>query len=62
MGRGVEYFDLPAVRKITRDAAAQNDRWSSLIAGIVQSTPFTMGVVKGQAENRVATNSAAPGK
>jgi hypothetical protein len=46
VGRGVEYYDRPAVRKITREAAANNDRWSSLIAGIVRSTPFSMGVVK----------------
>jgi uncharacterized protein DUF1592/uncharacterized protein DUF1588/uncharacterized protein DUF1585/uncharacterized protein DUF1587/uncharacterized protein DUF1595 len=46
VGRGVEYYDLPAVRKVTREAAANNYRWSSLIAGIVRSTPFTMSIVK----------------
>jgi hypothetical protein len=46
VGRGVEYYDQPAVRKIAREVAANNDRWSSLIAGIVRSTPFSMGVVK----------------
>ena len=46
VGRGVEYYDRPAVRKITREAAADNYRWSSLIAGIVRSMPFSMGIVK----------------
>jgi len=41
LGRGVEYFDEPAIRKITRDAA--NDyRWSSIVLGIARSTPFQM--------------------
>jgi hypothetical protein len=42
LGRGVEYYDLPAVRKITHDAAAGDYRWSSIIIGIVKSTPFQM--------------------
>jgi hypothetical protein len=46
LGREVQYYDLPAVRKITRDAAPADFRWSSLILGIVKSTPFQMGIVK----------------
>jgi len=46
VGRGVEYYDLPAVRRITREAATGNHRWSSLITGIVRSTPFTTGIVQ----------------
>jgi mono/diheme cytochrome c family protein len=42
LGRGVEPFDAPAVRKIVRDARADNYRFSRLIMGIVQSTPFQM--------------------
>ena len=42
LGRGVEYTDAPAVRRITRDAAASDYRWSSVILGIVNSTPFQM--------------------
>jgi hypothetical protein len=42
LGRGVEPFDAPAVRKIIRDARAKNDRFSSLISGIAASTPFQM--------------------
>jgi hypothetical protein len=40
LGRGLEYYDAPAVRKITREAASNDHRWSSLVLGIVQSTPF----------------------
>jgi mono/diheme cytochrome c family protein len=42
LGRRLEYSDEPAVRKIVRDAAAGNYRWSSLILGIVESPPFLM--------------------
>ncbi len=42
LGRGLEYYDMPAIRKITRDAAPSDYRWSSLILGIVKSTPFQM--------------------
>ena len=40
LGRGVEYYDAPAVRKIVRDAAQEGYRFSSLILGIVKSVPF----------------------
>jgi cytochrome c553 len=42
LGRGVEYYDEPAVRKIVRDAQSKNFRFSSIIVGIASSTPFTM--------------------
>jgi hypothetical protein len=47
LGREVEYYDLPAVRKITRDAAAGDYRWSAIILGIVKSVPFQMSVTRG---------------
>ena len=40
LGRGVEYYDMPAVRSIIREAAGSDHRWSSLILGIVRSAPF----------------------
>jgi hypothetical protein len=40
LGRGLEYYDMPAVRKIVRDAAADGYRFHSLIAGVVRSYPF----------------------
>jgi hypothetical protein len=42
LGRGVESYDAPAVRKIVRDAQSNNYRFSAIILGIVNSTPFTM--------------------
>ena len=42
LGRGLESYDMPAVRKITRESAAYNYRWSSVILGIVKSTQFQM--------------------
>jgi len=41
-GRAVEYRDMPAVRAIIRDAARDRYRFSSLVLGIVRSTPFQM--------------------
>ena len=41
LGRGVEYFDRPAIRKILREAAPDY-RWSALTLGIVKSIPFRM--------------------
>ncbi len=42
LGRGVEPSDAPAVRKIVRDAQADDFRFSSVVLGIVESVPFTM--------------------
>ena len=42
LGRRVEYYDRPAVRRIVRDAEAQDFRWSALILGIVKSPAFQM--------------------
>ncbi len=42
LGRGLEHYDAPAVRAIVKNAARDDYRFSSLIAGIVQSPPFTM--------------------
>ena len=42
LGRGLEYYDQPAVRGIARQAARDNYRMSELITAIVQSTPFQM--------------------
>jgi len=42
LGRGLEYYDQPTVRAIAREAAKSDYRFSSLITGVVQSTPFQM--------------------
>jgi hypothetical protein len=41
-GRGLEYYDAPAIRTIVREARAKNYRMSSIILGVVQSQPFQM--------------------
>ena len=42
VGRHFEYYDAPSIRQIIRDAEATNYRWSSMILGVVKSTPFQM--------------------
>ena len=42
LGRGVEYYDAPAIRKIVSGAEKDQYRFSSLILGIVKSAPFQM--------------------
>ena len=42
LGRGTEYYDGPAIRKIVRDAAHTDYLWSSIVLGIVKSEPFQM--------------------
>ena len=42
LGRGIEHYDGPAVRVIVREAEQNNYRLTSLIRGVVNSTPFRM--------------------
>jgi hypothetical protein len=42
LGRGVQYYDMPAVRKIVQDAGAHDFRFSALVLGTVESVPFEM--------------------
>jgi mono/diheme cytochrome c family protein len=50
LGRGLEEYDRPVIRRITRLAAADDYRWSSVILGVIESAPFQM---------RRATNAAS---
>jgi hypothetical protein len=55
LGRGVRYYDMPAVRAITRAAADNDYRFSSLVSGIVSSAPFQMRVKEvGNQETKLA--------
>jgi hypothetical protein len=47
LGRGLDHHDAAAVRKIRRDAAKQDYRFSSLVLGIVRSVPFQMRMSDG---------------
>ena len=42
LGRRVESFDMPAIRKIIRDAAKENNRFSAFVMGVVNSRAFQM--------------------
>ena len=42
LGRGVNYYDAPTIRRIVRDLAQDDYHWSSLVLGIVASEPFQM--------------------
>jgi len=42
LGRGLDDRDMPAVRAVMREAAARDDRFSSLVLGIARSLPFQM--------------------
>jgi len=42
LGRGVEYYDGPAIRQVVRDAKDSNYRFSALIGAVVKSVPFQM--------------------
>jgi hypothetical protein len=56
LGRGLEYYDMPIVRQIARDASAQNYKFSSIVLGIVKSTPF-LKKLKATNNLQVATNN-----
>ncbi|HEY1898769.1 MAG TPA: DUF1592 domain-containing protein [Steroidobacteraceae bacterium] len=47
LGRSVEYFDMPVVRRIVRDADHNGDRFSAIVMGIVGSPEFQMQQPKG---------------
>ena len=42
LGRSIEHYDHPTIRRIVREAAADDYRWSSIVLGIVRSAPFRM--------------------
>jgi hypothetical protein len=54
LGRGLEYYDLPVVRDISRQAAKQNYKFSAVVQGIVKSTPFQMKKVPAAKNEQVA--------
>jgi hypothetical protein len=47
LGRGVEEYDRPVIRKIVRGASPDDYRWSSIILGIINSKPFQMTQARG---------------
>lgn len=57
LGRGLEYYDMPTVRGIARDASRNDYKFSSIVLGIVKSTPFQMRRVQ-DAPVRAAADAA----
>jgi hypothetical protein len=58
LGRGVEYYDMPAVRRIVREAKADGDLLSAYVQAVVNSLPFRMRRADAHAGNPAA---AEPG-
>jgi mono/diheme cytochrome c family protein len=58
LGRGLSPYDMPTVRKIVRDAARYNYRFSSIVMGIVESAPFQMERTPEEAPKAVQVASA----
>jgi hypothetical protein len=46
LGRGLEYYDMPAVRRIVRDARTTDYRFSSIVLGVARSVPFEMKEIR----------------
>lgn len=59
LGRGLEHYDMPVVRDIVRQAAAQDYRFSVLISAIVLSDPFRMKLKKPGPIEGPSTDTAA---
>ena len=58
LGRGIELDDRPLVRKVARDAAARDYRWSAIVLGIVRGAPFQMKKAPAPDAQQVATVAA----
>ncbi len=56
LGRGLDERDMPQVRAIVRDAARDNYRFSSLVLGIVRSTPFRMNTATSAGRGQVVAD------
>src|SRR6185295_14319495 len=65
LGRGLQPYDMPSVRAIVRDTAHTNYRFSSIVMGIINSTPFQKRVTLSEEPGRIAqgaTSSSASSK
>ena len=50
LGRGLEYYDMPVVRSIVKQASAQDYRFSALVTAVVTSEPFKMRTAIAEAD------------
>ena len=58
LGRSIDYHDMPAVRKVVREAARDGYRFSAILTAIAESEPFRFGTVPG-ADDELETHAAA---
>ena len=64
LGRGLEHYDAPAIRRIVHDAGRDGYRFSSIVLGIARSTPFQMRRARRSSRRRpwiVGHSCAVPG-
>lgn len=54
LGRGIQYYDMPAVRGVLKEARRNDDRFSSIVLGIVKSVPFQMKIKSAETEQRAS--------
>jgi len=54
LGRGIEYYDMPSVRKIVKDAKRDNFKFSSIVWGIVNTPAFQSSAVEPPAGTQLA--------
>jgi hypothetical protein len=59
LGRSLEYYDMPTVRKVVRDARRDDYRFSSIVMGIVTAPAFQSSVVEPNKVDQVAANRGA---
>jgi hypothetical protein len=57
LGRGLDYYDMPVVRKIVSDAAANGFRFSSFVTGVVDSPPFQMKIKRTPATGQTTASA-----
>lgn len=62
LGRPVQYYDMPLVRKLVRDAEPQDFRFSALILGIVNSQPFLYDKVPEDTSGSVTASAGTPAR
>ena len=61
LGRSMQYYDMPRIRQLVRDSAAQDYRFSSLVLGIVNSPEFRMDRVTADTPAKLTATTAHSG-
>ena len=54
LGRGVQYYDMPAIRRIVKNAGKDNYKFSDIVLGIVTSPAFEESKVEPLPNTQVA--------